>query len=112
MGSGGEAGVPAFGGAAAGVDPGVPGAAGGGERLQGSVELLGGEVAVHVMGELGAGQPVGGADQRGVELLGERVAGRLPERPAGGAGGVVPERERGVEVLGADLGAGCRAARR
>ena len=84
MGSGGDAGVPAFGGTAAGVDLGVPGAAGGGERLQGSVELLGGEVAVHVMGELGAGQPVGGADQRGVELFGERVAGRLAERPAGG----------------------------
>ena len=99
MGSGGEAGVPAFGGTAAGVDPGVPGAAGGGERLEGSVELLGGEVAVHVVGELGAGQAVRGADQRGVELLGERVAGRLTERPAGGAGGVVPERERGVEVL-------------
>ena len=66
---------------------------------KGSVELLGGEVAVHVVGELGAGEAVRGADQRGVELLGERVAGRLPERPAGGAGGVVPERERGVEVL-------------
>ena len=96
--------MPAFGGAAAGGDLGVPGAARGGERLQGSVELLGGEVAVHVVGELGAGEPVGGADQRGVELFGERVAGRLAERPAGGAGGVVPERERGVEVLGADLG--------
>ena len=77
--------MPAFGGATAGVDPGVPGAAGGGECVEGSVELLGGEVAVHVVGELGAGEPVGGADQRGVELLGERVAGRLTERPAGGA---------------------------
>ena len=83
---------------------GAPGAAGGGECLEGSVELLGGEVAVHVVGELGSGQPVGGADQRGVELLGERVAGRLTECPAGGSGGVVPERERGVQVLGCDLG--------
>ena len=88
--------MPALGGATAGVDLGVPGAAGGGECLQGSVELLGGEVAVHVVGELGAGEAVGGADQRGVELFGERVAGRLAERPAGGSGGVVPERERGV----------------
>ena len=95
--------MPAFGGAAAGIDLGAAGAARGGECLQGSVELFGGEVAVHVMGELGAGQPVGGADQRGVELLGERVAGRLSECPAGGAGGVVPERERGVQVFGADL---------
>lgn len=91
--------MPAFGGAAAGVDPGPPGAAGGGECLQRSVELLGGEVAVHVVGELGSGEAVGGADQRGVELFGERVAGRLPECPAGGAGCVVPERERGVQVL-------------
>ena len=102
--SGGEAGVPAFGGAATGGDSGAAGAAGGGECLESSVELLGGEVAVHVVGELGAGEAVGGADQRGVELFGERVAGRLAERPAGGAGGVVPERERGVQVLGLDLG--------
>ena len=38
-----------------------------------------------------------------MELFGERVAGRLPERPCGGAGGVVPERERGLEVLGLDV---------
>ena len=38
--------MPAFGGAAAGVDPVWLGAAGGGERLQGLVELFGGEVAV------------------------------------------------------------------
>ncbi len=58
---------------------------------------------MHLVAELGAGEPVGGADQRGVELLGERVTGRLADCPARGAGRVVPERERGVEVLGADL---------
>ena len=47
-----------------------------------------------------------------MDLLGERVAGGLSERPGGGAGGVVPERERGVEVLGLDLGVRRRAARR
>ena len=46
---------------------------------------LGGEVAVHVVGELGASEPVGGSDQRGVELFGEWVAGRVAERPAGGS---------------------------
>ena len=39
-----------------------------------------------------------------MDVLGERVAGRLSERPGGGAFGVVPERERGVEMLGFDLG--------
>ena len=38
-----------------------------------------------------------------MDLFGERVAGRVLQRPAGGAGGVVPERERGLEVLGVDL---------
>ena len=37
-----------------------------------------------------------------MDLLGERVAGGLSERPGGGACGVVPERERGVEMLGLD----------
>ena len=38
-----------------------------------------------------------------MELFGERVAGCLAERPGGGAGGVVPQRERGGQVLGLDL---------
>lgn len=38
-----------------------------------------------------------------MDLLGERLAGRAVERPAGGAGGVVVERECGVEVRRADL---------
>ncbi len=38
-----------------------------------------------------------------MDLLRERVAGPLAERPRGGAAGVVPERESGVEVLRCDL---------
>lgn len=38
-----------------------------------------------------------------MDSLGERVAGRLAERPAGGPAGVVPERACGGEVLGSDL---------
>ena len=53
------------------------GSAGGGEDIERSRELLGEEVAVQEMADLGAGQPVGGADERGVDLLGERVAGCL-----------------------------------
>ena len=37
-----------------------------------------------------------------MDLFGERVAGRVSERPGGGASGVVPERERGVEMFGPD----------
>ena len=37
-----------------------------------------------------------------MDLFGERVAGGVADRPGCGAGGVVPERERGGQVLGAD----------
>ena len=57
-------------------------------------------VAVEEVAELGAGEAVGVCGERGVDLFGERVAGGALERPGGGAGGVVPERERGVEVRG------------
>ena len=54
--------------------------------------------------ELGAGQPAGErVGQRGVDLVGERVAGGALQRPDGGALRVVPERERGVQVRGLDL---------
>ena len=46
--------------------------------------------------------PSGERVERGVDVFGERVAGCLSERPGGGAAGVVPERERGVGVLGLD----------
>ena len=52
--------------------------------------------------ELGAGQPVWGAGKGGVDLFGERVPGGVVDCPGCGAGGVVPERKRSVEVLGAD----------
>ena len=80
------------------------GAAGGGEAGECLLDALGGEVALAEVAELGAGEPVGERGQRGVDLFGERVAGGLAERPGGGAGGVVPERERGVQVLGLDRG--------
>ena len=53
--------------------------------------------------DLAAGQAGRVGFQGGVDLFGERLAGRAVQRPAGGAGGVVVERERGVEVLRADL---------
>ena len=62
------------------------------------------DVAVQEVAELGAGESVAGVAQRGVDVLGERVAGVRLERPGGGAGGVVLERERGVEVFGRDRG--------
>ena len=80
------------------------GAAGGGEVGERLVEALAGEVALAEVADLGAGEAVGGAQERGVDLFGDRVAGGLAECPGGGAGGVVPERERGFEVLLVDLG--------
>ena len=81
------------------------GAAGGGEVGEGLFEALGGLVAVAEVAELGAGESVGGSCESGVDLFGELVAGGgVSDRPGGGAGGVVPERERGGEVLGLDVG--------
>jgi hypothetical protein len=59
----------------------VLGAAGGGERVECLFEALGGEVALAEVADLGAGESVGGAGERGVDLFGERVAGCLAERP-------------------------------
>ena len=39
---------------------------------------------------------------RAVDVFGERVAGRALQCPAGGAGGVVPQRERRAQVVGVD----------
>ena len=90
--------------------PGCP--AGAGERVEGSLDAFGGEVAVQQVAELGAGQPVGGAGECGVDLFGERVAAGVAHRPGGGAGRVVPERERGGQVLGRIVVVRRRAARR
>src|SRR6266550_4391700 len=87
---GGGGGGPAFCGAAGGEDPRAGRAAGVSERVECPVEVGGGLVAVEEVAQLGAGQPVGVAGQRGVDLFGERIAGRALECPGGGAGGVVP----------------------
>jgi len=58
---------------------------------------------VQEVAQLGAGEPVGRVLERCVDLLGERVAGGALERPPRGAMGVVPERQRSVEVSGPDL---------
>ena len=80
----------------------LAGAAGGGERLECLLDAVGGEVALAEVADLGSGEPVGGAGERGVDLFGEQVAGGMADRPGCGAGGVVPERERCGQVLGAD----------
>jgi hypothetical protein len=84
----------------AGLMPGC--SAGAGERVECLRDAFGGEVAVRQVAELGAGEPVGGAGQGGVDLFGERVAGCVVDRPGCGAGGLVPERERGGQVFGSD----------
>ena len=73
------------------------------ERAECVVEVAGGLVVVEGVADLAAGQAGRVLEQCGVDLFGERVAGRAGERPGGGAGGVVLERERGCEVLRADL---------
>ena len=67
------------------------------------VDLTGGLVVLEGVADLAAGQTGRMGLQGGVDLFGERLAGRAVQRPGGGAGGVVVERERGVEVLRADL---------
>ena len=55
-----------------------------GERGERLVKLCGGGVAVQQVAELGAGQPVGECVfERGVDLVGERVAGGALQRPGG-----------------------------
>lgn len=95
-------GGPELGGAAAGFDLGGGRAAGGVQGVQGGVDLAGGLVVAEVLADLAAGQPASMRDEGGVDLFGERLAGRAGQRPGGGSGGVVPERECGVQVLGTD----------
>jgi hypothetical protein len=53
-----------------------------GERGECLVELDGGGVAVQQIAELGAGQPAGQlVGERGVDLVGERVAAAAFQRP-------------------------------
>jgi hypothetical protein len=67
------------------------------------VDLAGGLVVVECLADLAAGQPAGVLLEGGVDLFGERIAGRAGQRPRGGSGGVVLECERGLEVRGGDL---------
>ncbi len=73
------------------------------EGVEGVVDLAGGLVVVEGLADLAAGQSAGMLAQGGVDLLGERLAGRAGQCPRSGAGGVVLERERGGQVRGGDL---------
>ena len=91
-------------GSAAGRDLCAGDASGGVEGVEGGVDLAGGLVVMEGLADLAAGQPFGVLLEGGVDLFGERVAGRAGQRPRGGSGGVVVQCERCGEVRGADLG--------
>ena len=86
-------------GAAAGGDLGDGRSAGGLEGVECGVDLAGGLVVFEGVADLAAGQAGRVGGEGGVDLFGERLAGRAGQCPGGGAGGVVVERERGGEVL-------------
>ena len=69
-------GGPELGGSAAGRDLRGGDAAGGVQRVEGAVDLAGWLVVVQRLAELAAGQPSRMLLQGGVDLLGERIAGR------------------------------------
>ena len=89
--------------AAAGRDLGDGRSAGGVEGVERVVESAGGLVVFEGVADLAAGQAGRAGVEGGVDLFGERLAGRAGQRPGGAAGGVVLERERGGQVLRADL---------
>src|SRR5579875_2239719 len=101
--SGGGGGGPELGWSAAGSDLGDGGSAGCLEGLERVVDLAGGLVVFEGVADLAPGQSGRIVLQGGVDLFGERLAGRAVERPGGGAGGVVVQRERGGEMGRADL---------
>ena len=74
------------------------------QGVEGVVDLAGGLVVMEGLADLAAGQPFGVLVRDGVDLFGERVAGRADQRPRGGPGGVVLQGERGGQVRGGDLG--------
>lgn len=89
LGLSGGCGGPELGWAAGGEDALAGGLAVVGEGGEGLLDAGAGVVAVEEVAELGSGQAVGGVGQGGVDLVGERVAGRVVERPGGASGGVV-----------------------
>src|ERR1700730_11362383 len=89
--------------AAAGSDLGDGRAAGGLQGVQGVVELTGGLGVAEGVADLAAGQAGRAGLQRGVDLFGERLAGRAGQRPGGGPGRVVVQRERGGQVSRTDV---------
>ena len=101
--SAGLGGGPELRGTAAGRDLGDGRSAGGLEGGERVVELAGGLVVAEGVADLAAGQAGRGGCERGVDLFGERLAGRALQGPGGGAGGVVLESERGGQVGGSDL---------
>ena len=90
-------------GPASGRDLRSGGSAAGVQGVEGVVDLAGGLVVVEGLADLAAGQPARVLSQDGVDLFRERIAGCAAQRPRGGTGRVVLERERGGQVLGVDL---------
>ena len=93
-------GGPELGGASGGEDALAGDLAVVGECGEGLVELVGGGVVLQGLG-VGCGSVPGErVAQRGVDLVGERVAAGALQRPGGRAQRVVPERERGGRCTG------------
>ena len=57
---------------------------------EGGVDAAGGEVAGKEVSYLGAGEPVGGGAERGVDLFGDGIGGGVAHGPGGRARRVVP----------------------
>lgn len=90
-------------GAPAGSDLGDGRSAGGLQGAERVIESAGGLVVLEGVADLAAGQAGRVGGEGGVDLFGERLAGRALERPGGGSGGVVVQCERGVQVRRADV---------
>ena len=96
----GGAGGPELRGPAAGGDLGDGRSTGCLEGAERVIDLAGGLVVLEGVADLAAGQAGRVGDEGGVDLFGERLAGRAGQGPARGAGGVVLERERGGRCWG------------
>ena len=96
-------GGPEFGGPAGSGDLGAGGAGGELQRVERALDLVGWPVVLEGVEIWLRVSPTGVGLERGVDLFGERIAGGALQRPGGGPGGVVPQRERGLQVFGVDL---------